>query len=80
MQVAVESFVTADQFVATAEARHESMLFEPEYGAERAQEENAFDSGKCNHRFGETSVGGVAPFETLVGFALEAWYCFSSVE
>ena len=30
--VAVESFVTADQFVAEAEARHESALFEPEYG------------------------------------------------
>ena len=31
-EVAVESFVTADQFVAEAEARHESALFEPEYG------------------------------------------------
>ena len=40
-KVAVESFITADQFVAEAEARHESALFEPEYGAERAQEENA---------------------------------------
>ena len=35
-KVAVESFVTADQFIAEAEARHESALFEPEYGAERA--------------------------------------------
>jgi len=75
----VESFITADQFVAEAEARHESALFEPEYGAERAREENAFDSGKCNHTFGETGIGGVAPFESPVGFALDAWYCFDGM-
>jgi hypothetical protein len=38
-KVAVESFVTADQFIAEAEARNESVLFEPEYGAERVREE-----------------------------------------
>ena len=78
-KVAVESFVTADQFVAEAEARHGSALFEPEYGAERAREENAFDSCKCTHTFGETGVGGVAPFESPVGFALDAWYCFDGM-
>ncbi len=66
-----------DEFVAKAEARHEeSALFEPEYGAERAQEENAFDSCKCNHSFGETVVGGVAPFESPVGFALKCMALF----
>jgi hypothetical protein len=44
----VESFVTTDRFVAEAEARHESAFFEPEYGAARAGEENAFDGGKCS--------------------------------
>ncbi len=56
----MESFITADQFIAEAEARHESALFEPEYGAERAREKNALDSGKCNHTFGKTGIGGVA--------------------
>ena len=79
-EVAVESFVTADQFVAEAEARHESALFESEYGTERAQEENAFNGGKCNHKFGETGIDGVAPFESPVGFALDAWYCFDGME
>ena len=52
--------------------------FEPEYGAERAQdqEENAFDSCKCNHSFGETVVGGVAPFESPDGFALKCMALF----
>ncbi len=76
----MESFITADQFIAEAEARHESVLFEPEYGAERAREENAFDSGKCNYTFGKTGIGGVAPFESPVGFALDAWYCFDGME
>ena len=79
-KAAVESFITADQLVAEAEARHEPMLFEPEYGTERAREEGAFDSGNCNHTFGKTGIGGVAPFESPVGFALDAWYCFDGVE
>jgi hypothetical protein len=55
-EVTVESFVVADQFVAEAEARHESMLIEPEYSAERAQEENALKCGKCNHTFGKLAL------------------------
>ncbi len=35
-KVTVEPFVMADMFIAETEARHESTLFEPEYGAERA--------------------------------------------
>jgi hypothetical protein len=38
-KVAVESFVVTDEFTAKTEARHESMLLEPVYGAERAREE-----------------------------------------
>jgi hypothetical protein len=36
-EITVESFIMADQFVAEAEARHETALFEPEYGTERAR-------------------------------------------
>ena len=35
-EVAVEPFVTADEFVAEAEAGHKSAFFEPEYGTERS--------------------------------------------
>ena len=61
-EVAVEAFVTTDQFIAKAEARQESLLFKSEYGAKRAREENTFNSGKCNHAFGKAGIGGVAPF------------------
>jgi len=69
-----------DELIAEAKARRESTLFEPEYGAERAREENAFDSGKCDHAFSETGIGGVAPFESPVGFALDTWYCPDGME
>ena len=75
-KAAVEPFIATDEFVAKTEARHESALFEPEYGAEGAREENAFDSSKCNHSFGETVVGGVAPFESPDGFALKCMALF----
>ena len=72
----MEAFITTDQFIAKAEARHESSLFEPKYGAERAREENTFDGGKCDHAFSKTDVGGIAPIESPAGFALYTWYCF----
>jgi hypothetical protein len=55
-KVAVEPFDATDEFVAKTEARHESVLLEPEYGTERAQEENAFDSSICNHLFGKLAL------------------------
>ena len=58
-----------DEFIAKTETRHESPLLEPEYGA-----------GECNHLFGKTCIGGVAPFESPIGFALNAWYCFDGME
>jgi hypothetical protein len=72
----VEAFITTDQFIAKAEARQKSSLFEPKYGAERALEENTFDSSKCNHAFSKTGIGGVAPFKSPVGIALYTWYRF----
>jgi hypothetical protein len=76
----VEPFVAADKFVAETKARHESVLFEPEYGADRAEGDDAFDSSKCNHSFGKAGAGGVAPFKGPIGFALDTWYCFDGME
>ena len=55
----MEAFVTANQFVAKAKARHESAFLEPENGAERAQEENTFDHSKIDDPFVKDGVGGV---------------------
>ena len=71
-KVAVKPFVVTDEFITRTEARHESMLIEPEYGTERVREENAFDNSECNHSFGETGIGGVAPFASPVCFVLNA--------
>jgi hypothetical protein len=79
-KVAVEPFVAAEEFIAEVEARHELALFEPEYGAERAQEENAFGIVRCNHTCGKTGIGIVAPFESPVGFVLDVLYCFDGME
>ncbi len=76
----MEPFVAADKFVAETKARHESVLFEPEYGADRAEGDDAFDSSKCNHSFGKAGAGGVAPFKGPIGFALDTWYCFDGME
>ncbi len=70
----------ADKFVAETEARHESTLFEPEYGAERAWEEDVFDGSKCNHLFGKACTGVGEQFEGPIGFALDTWYCFDGME
>ncbi len=79
-KVTVEPCVAVDKFAAETKARHESVLFELEYGAERALEEDAFDGSKCNHLFGKAGAGGVAPFEGPIGFALDTWYCFDGME
>ena len=62
-EVAMEAFFAANQFVAEAEARHESAFFEPENGTERAREEDTFDCSKGNDPFGKAGVGGEASFE-----------------
>ncbi len=73
-------FIVADKFIAVAEARHKAVLHEPKNSAERAQEEDAFNCGKCNHPFSKAGVGRVAPFKGPVGFALDAWYYLNSVK
>jgi len=46
----VEAFVTTDQFIAKAEARHESLLFKPEYGAKRAREKKPLTAANATLR------------------------------
>jgi hypothetical protein len=79
-KVTVESFAANDEFIAEVEAMHESLFLEPEYDTERAQEEDAFDSSKCNYLSGKTGIGGVAPFESPVDFSLNAQQCFDGME
>jgi hypothetical protein len=76
----VEPFVAADKSFAETKARHQSALFELDHGTERAQEEDAFNSSKCNHSFGKASVSGVAPFKGPICFVLNTWYCFDGME
>ena len=76
----MKTSITTNEFVAEAKAGHESALLKPEYGTERAQEENAFDSSKCNHLIGVPGIGWVAPFESPVVFVLNAWHCFNCTE
>ena len=71
-KVTVEPFIMANEFVAEAEAGHESALFEPEFGTERSQEENAFNSGKCDYPFGKAGVGGITPYKSPSGLTLNA--------
>ena len=72
----MEAFVTANQFVAEAKPRHEATFFEPKDGTERAREEDTFDRSKGDDPFGEAGVGGGAPCESPVCFALYTWYRF----
>ena len=76
----MEAFVATDQFVAKAEARHESKFLETKDGAERALEENSFDFGKGDDLFGKAGVGGGTPFESPTCFAFYTWYCFDCAE
>jgi hypothetical protein len=59
----VQSFVSANEFVAEAETRHEPSFFQPEYSAKRTREEDAFDSSKGDYSFSKAGIGGVTPFE-----------------
>ena len=68
----MEPFITADEFVAEAEARYESALFEPEYGTERSREENALNSRKCNDPFDKAGAGGITPCKSPSGLTLKA--------
>ncbi len=76
----MEAFVATDQFVAKAEARHESTFLEPEDGTEGAQEESTFDCGKGDDPFGKSGVGRGTPFECPTCFVFYAWYCFDGVK
>jgi hypothetical protein len=80
-KVTVQSLVAADQFIAEiTEARHQTMLFEPEDGTKRSQEEYAFDGSEGNHAFSKTGSSRVAPSERPLRFPLDAWYSLNCLE
>ncbi len=56
------------------------MLFEPEDGTKRCQEEYAFDGSKHNHAFSEAGSSRVAPSECPLHFPLDAWYSLDCLE
>lgn len=55
-EVAVESLVPGDEFVAERQSRHQTALLQPEDGRETAREEYALHGGKRDHTLG---VGGL---------------------
>ncbi len=79
-KVTIEPFILADELIAEAESRHESVFFEPEDGTERSQEEDAFDGSKFNRAFGKAGIGGITPLTCPVGFALNAQYSLNGVQ
>jgi hypothetical protein len=48
-KVTMQTFITADEFVAKSEAWHQSTLFQPENATERTAEENTLYSGESNN-------------------------------
>ncbi len=79
-KVTVQSLIAADQFIAETEARHQTMLFEPEDGTKRSREEYAFDGSERNHAFSKTGSSRVAPSERPLRFPLDAWYSLNRLE
>lgn len=71
-KVAVQSFVSGNQFVREAESGHETSLLEPEDGAERSGEKNAFDGREGDETFGERSPARVAPSQCPRRFVSDA--------
>jgi hypothetical protein len=57
-----------------------SLCFLSQNMTQKEPEKKCLDSSNCNHLFIKTGVGGVAPFESPVCFALNAWYCFDGME
>ncbi len=71
-EVSVGPFIATDEFIAEAEARHESALLKPEYGAERAQEGNASTSANAIIHLANWHWWD-SPFESQIGFTLNTW-------
>ena len=53
---------------------------QPEYGAERAGEENALNCRKCCQSFSECRLIWLAPLKSPVGFFVYAWDIFNCSE
>jgi len=76
----VQALITTDQFVAKAQARHQSSLFQPEYGGKAPAEKDAFHSGKRDDPDAEIGVLVVDPIEGPFCFPLNARHRLNGVE
>ena len=76
----MKTFITRDELVGEAKARHESSLLQPENGTEGSTEENALHGGKGNHPLGEGGIAGIAPLQCPVSFLLDARHSLNSVQ
>ena len=68
----MEPLVARDELVREAEPRHEPTLLEPEDGAERAREEDAFNGRERDDPLGERGAARVAPLERPTRLAFHA--------
>src|SRR5678816_3228931 len=74
----MQTFIAADQFITKREARHQSSLFHPEYGAETTAKENSFDGSKCYQALCKTAV--LNPAQCPFCFFLHRRYCFNRMK
>jgi hypothetical protein len=79
-EIAVKTFVSADQLVGKGDSGEDASLLEPEYSTERAREENAFDDCERDETLGERGVVSVHPPETPLGLLFDDGHRFDRVE
>ncbi len=72
-KVAVESLVSADEFVGEGKTGHQTALLEPENGAERSGKEDSLHDAKGDASFGKAGLFGVAPLKSPLGLLLNTW-------
>jgi hypothetical protein len=76
----VESFISTDEFIGKAEARHEAGLLDPIDGTEGGGEEDAFDNGKRDDTFSESGTFRIAPAPRSVCLLMNCWQGVDSIK
>jgi len=75
----VHSFVSADQLIREGQSWHQSSFLKPENRAERAREEDAFNSSKSYQSLC-IRVLGVDPLECPISFLANNWDVLDCLE
>jgi hypothetical protein len=68
-KVAVQIFVSQNEFIGKRQTGHESAHLEPENGAKAPRKEDSFHDAKGYAAFGKGGVFGMAPLQCSVGLA-----------